>query len=45
VGRYQPLLMFSDEPLPDAASDLDTDTDAALTAGAEVELGPRIVVR
>lgn len=45
VGRYQPLLIFSEEPLPDAASDLDADTDAALTAGAEVELGPRVVVR
>jgi len=45
VGRYQPLLIFSEKPLPDVASDLDADTDAALTAGAEVELGPRVVVR
>ncbi len=45
IGRYQPLLIFSEEPLPDTASDLDTDTDAALTAGADVELGPRVVVR
>jgi len=45
VGRYQPLLIFSEKPLPDVASDLDTDTDAALTAGADVELGPRVVVR
>ncbi|MFL6198642.1 MAG: anti-sigma factor family protein [Thermoanaerobaculia bacterium] len=45
VGRYQPLLLLSKDPLPDVASDLDADTDAALTAGAEVELGPRVVVR
>lgn len=45
VGRYQPLLLLSKDPLPDVASDLDTDTDAALTAGADVELGPRVVVR
>lgn len=51
IGRYQPLLIFSEEPLPtppmspNTASDLDSDTDAALNAGADVELGPRIVVR
>ena len=45
VGRYQPLLICSEKPLPNIASDLDTDTDAALTSGANVELGPRIVVR
>jgi hypothetical protein len=45
VGRYQPLLLLSEDPLPDVGSDLDTDTDAALTAGADVELGPRVVVR
>ncbi|MFP5287872.1 MAG: hypothetical protein ACLGI9_19195, partial [Thermoanaerobaculia bacterium] len=45
AGRYQPLLIFSEEPLPDTAADLDADTDAALQAGAEVELGPRVVVR
>jgi hypothetical protein len=45
VGRYQPLLLLSKDPLPAPASDLDADTDAALKAGAEVELGPRIVVR
>jgi hypothetical protein len=45
IGRYQPLLLVSENPLPDVASDLDTDTDAALTAGADVELGPRVVVR
>ncbi|MFL6293014.1 MAG: anti-sigma factor family protein [Thermoanaerobaculia bacterium] len=45
AGRYQPLLLLSKDPLPDVASDLDTDTDAALTAGADVELGPRVVVR
>ena len=45
VGRYQPLLLLSKDPLPAPTSDLDADTDAALTAGAEVELGPRVVVR
>lgn len=45
VGRYQPLLLLSKDPLPGAASDLDADTDAALTAGADVEMGPRVVVR
>lgn len=45
VGRYQPLLLISESPFPNSSSDLDADTDAALTAGAEVELGPRVVVR
>ncbi|HEX5718722.1 MAG TPA: hypothetical protein VF179_21355, partial [Thermoanaerobaculia bacterium] len=45
VGRYQPLLIFSEEPLPDIASNLDTDTDAALAAGAEIEMGSEVVVR
>jgi hypothetical protein len=45
IGRYQPLLLLSEDPLPNTASGLDTDTDAALSAGAEVELGPRVVVR
>lgn len=48
AGRYQPLLIVSEEPLPappHTASGLDADTDAALNAGAEVELGPRVVVR
>lgn len=48
IGRYQPLLIFSAEPLPaplDTTSGLDADTEAALHAGAEVELGPRVVVR
>ncbi|HWM94571.1 MAG TPA: hypothetical protein VN493_27705 [Thermoanaerobaculia bacterium] len=45
VGRYQPLLLLSEDPLPDVASDLDTDTNAVLTSGAGVELGPRVVVR
>lgn len=45
IGRYQPLLLFSERPLPSSASDLETDTGAALAAGADVELGPEVVVR
>ncbi|HEV8582922.1 MAG TPA: hypothetical protein VGX68_27975 [Thermoanaerobaculia bacterium] len=45
IGRYQPLLLFSKRPLPASASDLQTDTGAALAAGADVELGSEIVVR
>jgi hypothetical protein len=45
IGRYQPLLFFSEKPLPASASDLETDTSAALAAGAEIELGPEVVVR
>lgn len=45
AGRYQPLLFLSERPLPQSASDLETDTSAALAAGAEIELGPEVVVR
>lgn len=45
VGRYQPLLMRSKNPLPSPVSDLEKDTSAALAAGADVKLGTEIVVR
>ena len=45
VGRYQPLLLLSENPLPDPTSDLEKDTGAALDSGAEVEPGPEVVVR
>lgn len=45
VGRYQPLLLLSESPLPAPTSDLETDTGAALDAGADVEMGPEVVVR
>jgi hypothetical protein len=45
IGRYQPLLLYSDQPLPRSASDLESDTSAALASGAEIELGPEVVVR
>lgn len=45
VGRYQPLLLLSASPLPAPTSDLETDTGAALDAGAEIEMGPEVVVR
>lgn len=45
VGRYQALLLLSRDPLPSAASDLETDTRAALAAGADVELGREVSVR
>lgn len=45
VGRYQPLLLLSKDPLPFSASDLETDTAAALAAGADVEMGPEVLVR
>jgi len=44
IGRYQSLLFLSQKPLPSVASDLETDTSAALAAGADVELGPEVVV-
>src|SRR5262249_21999179 len=44
VGRYQPLLLLSRKPLPATASDLEADTHAALAAGADVELGPEIII-
>ncbi len=45
IGRYQSLLLLSERPIPSCASDLETDTSAVLTAGADVELGPEVVVR
>jgi hypothetical protein len=45
IGRYQPLLVHSENPLPSSASDLETDTSAALAAGADVELGSEVIVR
>ena len=45
VGRYQPLLLHSESPLPAPTSDLETDTGAALDAGAEIEMAPEVVVR
>lgn len=48
IGRYQPLLLLSENPLPDVAdvaSDLETDTGAALDAGAEIEMGSEVAVR
>lgn len=46
IGRYQPLLLLSKSPLPEASSHgLDADTEAALAAGAEIELGKEVVVR
>lgn len=45
VGRYQPLLLHSESPLPAPTSDLEADTGAALDAGAEIEMGPAVVVR
>ena len=45
VGRYQPLLIRAEGPLPSPVSDLEKDTSAALAAGADVKLGTEIVVR
>lgn len=45
VGRYQPLLLFSESPLPAPTSDLEKDTGAALDSGAEIEMGPEVAVR
>ncbi|HEV7507523.1 MAG TPA: hypothetical protein VGS07_21745 [Thermoanaerobaculia bacterium] len=45
VGRYQPLLMRAEGPLPPPVSNLEKDTSAALAAGADVRLGSEIVVR
>jgi hypothetical protein len=45
VGRYQPLLMRADKPLPSLQSDLEKHASASLAAGADVKLGSEIVVR
>jgi hypothetical protein len=44
-GRYQPLLLVGEEPLPAPAGELDADAAAAAAAGATVKLGGEIVVR
>ena len=45
VGRYTPLLLYSEKPLPAGDGDLETDTREALAAGAEIELGADVDVR
>jgi hypothetical protein len=45
IGRYQPLLLLSRKPLPTTTSDLESDTRAALAAGADIQLAPEIIVR
>jgi hypothetical protein len=45
IGRYQPLLLRAERPLPPPVSDLEKDTSAALAAGADVRLASEIVVR
>lgn len=45
AGRYQPLLIRAEGPLPSSVSGLEKDTSAALAAGADVKLGSEIVVR
>jgi hypothetical protein len=45
VGRYQPVLLFSAEPLPPPAAGLDADVGAVLRAGGRLEMGDEIVVR
>lgn len=44
-GTYQPILLFSNEPLPPGTGDLDADLGAAFESGARVELAPAITVR
>jgi hypothetical protein len=43
-GRYQPLLLLSEKPIPKGSAGLDADTGAALAAGADVRLGPETAV-
>ncbi|HET9226999.1 MAG TPA: hypothetical protein VFR31_10050 [Thermoanaerobaculia bacterium] len=45
MGKYQPLLLHSENPIPAPTSDLERDTAAALDAGAEIEMGEEIDVR
>jgi hypothetical protein len=45
LGSYQSLLLLSEKPLPEPSSDLDRDADAALAAGAEIQLGREIRVQ
>ena len=44
VGRYRVLFLFSDGPLPEAASSLDEDAGRARAAGAKVRLSEPIDV-
>ncbi len=44
-GTYQALLLLSPEPLPPPTSGLDSDTSAALDAGAEVLMARQVTVR
>lgn len=45
LGSYQPMLLFSKKPLPKGGEGLDRDAGAALAGGAEMVLGPKVVVR
>jgi hypothetical protein len=45
LGSYQALLLFSEKPLPRGGAGLDRDAGAALAGGAEMVLGPKVVVR
>lgn len=45
IGRYQPVLLTSEEPIPPPAAGLDADAAAALDEGAEVTLGRQVEVR
>ena len=44
-GTYQALLLLSPKPLPPPTSGLDSDTSAALDAGAEVLMARQVTVR
>lgn len=44
-GSYQPVLVRSERPLPAPTATLDLDAEAALNAGARVELGRPVRVR
>ena len=45
TSPVQARVMLSRKPLPIPASGLETDTRAALAAGADIRLAPEIVVR
>jgi hypothetical protein len=45
IGTYQPVLLISDNPLPDPVPDLDDDARRAADSGAEVLLGKQIRIR
>ena len=44
-GRYQAVVLASNEPIPTATGNLDHDLDRALESGALVEMGELLVVR